>query len=607
MCGICGLIGKEIGRSEIDIVKRMNDVQSHRGPDDEGLFYHANIVLGHRRLSILDLSPAGHQPMKYMDKYVICYNGEVYNYLELKEELLGEGYTFQSNTDTEVIMASYDKWGPDCFKRFNGFWALALYELETGRTILSRDRFGVKPLHYTVVEDQLLFSSEIKAILSDNRVKRKANKNVILDYLITGIVDFCDETFFENILKLPAGSYMIIDKNIIDRKVIKFYDIKFSDSLQGKATEEQIRKFKELFDSSIRLRLRSDVPVGSCLSGGLDSSSIVCHVNQELTKQQMGHIQETFSACYHGYKFDEKHYIDKVVEATSVKPNYVYPSFDGFHEEFDQLVYTQEEPFGSTSIYASYCVMKEARRRNVPVLLDGQGADELLCGYRKSRIYYIKKLIKNRKLIRAAKELMLSASQVKTSQSIKNELIKIKLILFRNNDARSSRKYLTSQYKEVPLQYTYHNANNFLYNDMTKISLPSLLRYADRNSMAFSIEDRLPFLDFQFADYVAGLSLSVKLSGGYSKYIMREALTMPEEIRRRKDKIGFATPENEWLIKYSDEFYQLFASKEFRAKDYINNQMIVDNWDRILKGAEDIKIFRYICLEKWMRIFEVTS
>jgi asparagine synthase (glutamine-hydrolysing) len=481
---------------------------------------------------------------------------------------------------------------------------LALYEIDTKRTILSRDRYGVKPLHYIQHNNKIHFSSEIKTLLCDLSIKREVNSNVIMDFLINGLVDFTDETFFKNIYRIPSGSYVIIDTDY-SLKIKSFYDVSFSDDIKKELSEDDIIKFRKKFDESISLRLRADVPVGSCLSGGLDSSSIVCHVNKLLKSQNLDLNQETFSACYKNFKLDEKKYIDKVVEYTDVTANYIYPTVEMFNADFDHLIYTQEEPFSTTSIYASYCVMREARRKNIPVLLDGQGADELLCGYRKSRIYYIKRLIRNKVYLKAGKELLLSLTQIKTSQSFKGELSKLRMILFKKDKASADRKYIANGFEKSPLRYHYNNENHFLYNDLTKISLPSLLRFADRNSMAFSVEDRLPFLDYKFVDYAASLPLSYKLKNGYSKYIMRKALIMPAVIRNRKDKIGFATPDS-WIKENSEIYYNIFANPQFRAKNYIDNKKIIHNWNDIINGKENIVLFRYVCLEKWMQIYDVS-
>ena len=606
MCGIAGFWSNEnVNDNDITLVKNMNKTQEHRGPDDEGIYINNNIILGHRRLSIIDLSLAGHQPMEYEDKYTICFNGEIYNYIELKEELKSVGYKFKSNTDTEVVMLAYDYWGTECFNKFNGFWAFALYLKESEELILSRDRYGVKPLYYHLTDDRLLFASEIKAILCDSKIERKVNDNVVVDYLVNGLVNFNNETFFSDVYCLPAAAYMKINKNL-EFNIYEYYDVDFTDDISPSISDKEIEEFRRLFDSSIRFRMRSDVKVGSCLSGGLDSSAVVCHIDNYLKEKGISNMQETFSACYtKDFKLDESEYIDEVINATNVNSNKIYPTAEMFNEDFDKLIYAQDEPFGSAGIFASYCVMRLANEKGVKVLLDGQGADELLCGYRKSRLYYIKILIKNKKYFKALKEMMFSFSQFKTSQNFLTDFSKIKQVLGISKKEDTKNKYLSSYIKNKEQNYDYNNKDNFLKNDLTKISVPALLRYADRNSMAFSVEDRLPYLDYEFVNYVALLPLSMKIHNGVSKYIMREALILPEKIKNRKSKIGFAVPEDEWIKQYSKEFLELFKSEDFRASKYIDNKKIVENWDELINNEDSSVVFRFICLEKWMRIFSV--
>lgn len=606
MCGICGIINKTgITVEERTLIKKMNEIQRHRGPDDEGEYIEKTVALGHRRLSIFDLSAAGHQPMLYKEKYVISYNGEVYNYPELKKELKKEGYRFFSNTDTEVILAAYDRWGIECLHRFNGFWAFALYNIETKELILSRDRFGVKPLYYCVNEKRIIFASEIKAILEDRSVERVANENVVQDFLINGLVDFSDETFYKGIFRIPAGCNMIIHPDL-SYKIQQYYEMKFSDCVDEKISADKIKNFKKLFVKAVGLRMRADVKVGSCLSGGLDSSSIVCQVNELLKKREKRDKQETFSACYKNFELDESKYINAVRMKTGVKSNLVYPDSAGIRNDLEKVIYHQDEPFATMSIYASYCVMRCAKEKGVTVLLDGQGADEILCGYRKSRIYYIKKLISNKKYINAIKEFLYSLSQFKITESRKNDILKIKQILFKQTDMEKEKYFLSEEFAKQDLKFQYNFVDDFIYTDFYNISLPALLRFADRNSMAFSIEDRLPFLDFTFVEFVSKLPLSAKICNGYSKYIMRKALPMPEIIRKRKDKIGFSVPDLLWINENKDYFLSIFHNESFRSKRFVDNRKIVRNWEKILSGEIKVDLFRYICMELWMQMFSVS-
>ena len=609
MCGICGFYGSpDNTKDQQALLDRMNETQKHRGPDDRGTFIEGPAGLGHVRLSIIDLSSAGHQPMLYGDRYAMVFNGEIYNYIEIRNELIREGYGFHTNTDSEVILAAYDRWGGECLSRFNGFWSIVIYDRQTKELFLSRDRFGVKPLYYTNLPGYFVFASEIKTLLQDARIRRTANDAVIFDYLVNGFVDCTEETFFEGVYRLPAGCYMRIDAGG-GQKISRYYELPYSEQLTGEVNDETVLKFRDLFRDSVRLRLRADVPVGSCLSGGLDSSSIVCESSRQLRGQNAGTEQKTFSSCYEGDPNDERLFIDAVVAKTGVKAYFTYPDGDTLFNDLEHLIYTQDEPFVSTSMYASYCVMKLARENGVTVLLDGQGADEILCGYRKARFYYIRRLLHARSFGLAAREMFYYLPYMRKGKNVSllADLNMFRQFLGKTSSGDIRHRYLEPGFATRELNNSYKDNERFLLNDFDRIVLPALLRYVDRNSMAFSIEDRLPFLDYRLVEYAMNLPLNAKISGGFSKAVMRRALDMPEVIRNRRDKIGFYTPENSWIASHNDQYRAVFADPEFRADRYIDRHRILSDWDRLTRGKDDIGLFRYICLEKWMELFDVHS
>lgn len=377
MCGISGVINKNNYKIKKEEIKSINDLIYHRGPDDEGFYFGKNFAFGHRRLSILDLSSDGHQPMTYLDKYVITYNGEVYNYLEIKEELQKDGYTFCSHTDTEVILASYDKWGENCVNRFNGMWAFAIYDKEKNIIFCSRDRFGVKPFYYTEIDNNFVFGSEIKQLLEFYE-DRYVNKKVLMNYLVIGYENYNNETFFENIFKLQQSHNLIY--NLTDHTYFekRYYDIK--NEILNINENESIELYNEKLFQSVKLRLRSDVKVGTCLSGGLDSSSIAgiaSILNKKVTDEKFVAIHAKSTEK----KSDESNYAKKVAEHCNLELNIIEPSKRDFVEVLDEVIYTQEEPFRSPSIIMQYFVMKKAKDIGCTVLLDGQGGDETLLGY----------------------------------------------------------------------------------------------------------------------------------------------------------------------------------------------------------------------------------
>ncbi len=609
MCGICGFYDSSCRRSDgAELLKKMNEAQKHRGPDDRGTFVKGPVGLGHVRLSILDLSQSGHQPMCFRQRYTIVYNGEIYNYIELREELKQVGYSFSTQCDTEVVLAAYDHWGEDCQTHFNGFWAFAIYDCQTQELFLSRDRYGVKPLYYTNKPGYLLFASEIKTLLQDERVPRVANDSVIFDYLVNGFVDCTEETFFDGILRLSAGCCMRVDREG-RQSLHRYYQLHYEERLFEPMTDKMVEQFRKHFEQSIRLRLRSDVPVGSCLSGGLDSSSIVCESNRQLYEQGEGGNLQTFSSCYRGDPNDERRFMDAVIDYTGANAHFTYPTGDTLFEDLDQLIYTQDEPFVSTSMYASYCVMRMAHDSQAKVLLDGQGADEILCGYRKARVYYIKRLLGAKRFSLAFRELVRYLPYIRKGKnvSVLADLNMLRQFFGKTDSTDIRHRYLEKQFATRSLSNSYQENDRFLLNDFERIVLPALLRYVDRNSMAFSIEDRLPFLDYQLVEYAMALPLNAKISGGYSKAIMRKALRMPDIVRWRRDKIGFYTPENTWIASHSSDYKLLFTSKDFRAVRYIDREKIAIDWAKLTSGKDDIGLFRYICLEKWMQIFDVKS
>lgn len=607
MCGICGY--SSISKNVTDKYKiLLNDMQKsmfHRGPNDMGMFQEGNVGLCHRRLSIIDLSSKGHQPMEYIGRYLITYNGEIYNYIELRKELMEYGYCFETNTDTEVLIAAYDCWKEKCLLKFNGMWAFAIWDRKEEVMFCSRDRFGVKPFYYHINEERFLFASEIKTLLCDSAIKRVANNNIVYDYITQGLVEHTEETFFEGIKKLPAASYFFVKNGKVIKKA-QYYDVQFSEKIENKVTEKNIEDFSKLFRKAVELRLRADVPVGSCLSGGLDSSSIVCCVD-ELLKTEEKSEQHTFSFCTEDKRVDERKYMKAVVDETKVIAHQVFSDEKGLIDELTDLIYTQDEPFSSTGMYASYCVYRDAKQNGVTVLLDGQGADEILCGYRKSRIYYIKQLFSQKKYWSVIREGILSILQVKNSMFIKNDIDKIKRIVFPNRKRTKPASYMNKNFSDNVKGYDYDRQKNFQHNDIFVVSLPALLRYADRNSMAFSVESRLPFLDFNFVEFCADLSVSKKICNGMSKYIMRKSLKMPEIVRKRKDKIGFATPEDIWIKRNSSSFKKLFQEDEVRMGQIIDYKRLLSEWDSIVDRQHGTGLFRYICLELWARKFDVIS
>lgn len=622
MCGIIGFLSKD-NPIERDLFEKMTDILSHRGPDDRGTFYDNNLALGHRRLSILDLSEKGHQPMHYMDRYIIVLNGEIYNYIEIKAELVASGYTFMSQTDSEVVLAAYDKWGENCLHKFNGMWAFAIYDKKTRQLFCSRDRFGVKPFYYYYDGRKFIFASEIKAILPALQGKPKANIQRLIDNIIYGTFDHTNETLFNDIFQIRPGYSLVIDVNL-KATHNQYYTID-KVTLNNQSYEENIKRFKELFIDAVRLRLRADVPIGSCLSGGLDSSSIVC-VAAELIKENGGVRHDTISSCYKTKEeaiYDEQEYIDEVVKAAHTNSYKIYPNVDNFFENLDTIIYHQDEPVGGLCHEAQYNVFKEAKNRGLTVMLDGQGADEQLAGYKFFHSVIIREYLKQFKFKKALNEfrafrIKRSSSEVYGLKGLFWFMIKdllppvIQRKLLKQSTSREEFDWISVSYNPIIVNQNrkYSSFDDYSKKSM-KYGLVELLHYEDRNSMAFAVEGRVPFLDYRLVEHIISLPPDQKLKNGITKRILRDSMIgiLPEKIRTRTSKLGFAVPTDLWIMKYPERVRQELEM----SLNYLNPLF---NRDKVLKWFDNNKgnslalknftLWSIICTGKWIKIFDIS-
>ncbi len=626
MCGLSGIIDPT-GR--LRPISDMNRAQRHRGPDDGGFIFGSqatgrwqlagpadtmggvnlppvdaidtagyDLVLGSRRLAILDLSPAGHMPMSYQDgRLWVVFNGEIYNYRELRAELAACGYTFASGGDTEVILAAYAEWGVDCLSRFNGMFAFALWDTGRRRLFCARDRFGIKPFYYFRQGRTFAFASEIKGLLAHPNAPRRPNDRAIFDYLSLGKSDHTEQTFFDGIVSLPAAHFLIYDLAEGEMGVHRWWRADINPAIDdGRAGDDPTvyDRFGELLEDAIRLRLRSDVPVGSCLSGGLDSSSVVCLANRLLLEEEVvprhlvGEHQKTFTARNREEEIDEYRYSHLVVERTGAEENLIFPDGETLWREIESFVYHLDEPVDSTSQYPQWNVMRLASGRGVTVLLDGQGGDEILAGYYAYYPPYVSQIQRERGLLAAAWAGW-QASRI-GGPTVRNVLLdhlsqqlpwRVQKLLSRVRSEAELPGGGGTGLKEWQLapDFLARNAERrwqpftgvdesglagILYRDLTETNLPKLLRYEDRNSMAFSLETRLPFLDYRLVERVFELPLSYRLRNGWSKWILRRALSdvLPAEIAWRRSKLGFPTPELNWLRAGTGAIRQLLAEHD---------------------------------------------
>lgn len=558
MCGIAGFIDSRLSKENASgVLETMLQSISHRGPDARGIYNNNSVWLGHNRLSIIDLSEEANQPFHY-EKYVIVFNGEIYNYLEIKSDLKKQGHNFRTNSDTEVICAAYKKWGADCVKQFVGMWAFVIYDSESGDVFCSRDRFGIKPFYYMMSNGRFYFASEIKALKQSPVFRNDINLKQVARGLQMGWLSYSDETYFEKIKQLPAAHSLKFVKEKTELTISKYWDVT-TGTYSNLNFEEKKSTFRKLFEDSIILHLRSDVPVASCLSGGLDSSAIVSMV-QNLNPN---HPYKSFSVYYdESGDVDERPFIKEVIKKfPAIKPFYFKPTNNDVAEAFSNAMRHADVPASGSSFLSQYFLMQLIAQHKIKVVLDGQGSDEYLSGYMHTfyRIVADKMVqFKFSSAFNISKQV--NYNQGKSSSALFAHLGKSAMSLFCDEHKLYSTEYkyyhpfvanINSSKEVFELEKTKGNkTDNFLYHLLFTTSLPSLLQYEDRNSMAFSIESRVPFLDHRLVEFAFTLNNNDKINGSTTKYILRESLKdiLPDAVYNRTDKKGFVTPgENKWL------------------------------------------------------------
>lgn len=555
MCGISGIINKNKQSVEAIQIQSMNDIIAHRGPDADGFYFDLNLAFGHRRLSILDLSELGSQPMHFATDYTITYNGEVYNYIEIREVLIANKYSFKSNSDTEVILAAYDFWGEDCVNHFNGMWSFAIHDKKKNIVFCSRDRFGIKPFYYFEDENKFYFGSEIKQLLPFLK-ERKCNKQIALDYLIAGIEEYNNETFFDGVKKLLGGNNLIFNLENLTYEIKKYYQIEIHKEIEKSDFDQAKLLYQQELERSIKIRMRSDVKVGTCLSGGIDSSAIASLASQKYENAEKFnaiHASSTEKAT------NETNFAEMAANHCDLNLQIIQPSLEYFKNNVEKIIEIQEEPFGSPSIIMQYFVFKKAREINCIVMLDGQGGDETLLGYER----YYPALIKSLKGVEKIKAIINSSKNSKLSilQTLKFQYYftnyKLRLKRLKKRNAHFKSEILSNYHSDIikKISNSYSNINELQKLEINSTQLPHLLKYEDKNSMANSIESRLPFLDYKVLETALSLNYKHKIHEGWTKYILRKIISpiLPKEIVWRKNKLGFNAPEKSWLIDFQNE------------------------------------------------------
>lgn len=666
MCGISGIISYQQNATLVKSISSVLQAIKHRGPDDEGFVFfdnntpipvfgndtpqnvkqsnllyspkigiddlntNANVVLGHRRLSILDLTEYAHQPLCNEDSnYWIAFNGEIYNYQTIRDELVKLGFHFTSTSDTEVVLKAYIAWGAACLTKFNGMWSFVIYDKTLQKLFGARDRFGVKPFYYIHNNNYFAFCSEIKGLLKIEGFKKEINPKAVYDYLVLGKMEIDSETFFRGIFELKPATYFELEVKTKKLEIYNYYQLKTNtnwEKVDKSKSETIVADLKTKITNAIATRLNSDAKTGTCLSGGIDSSIVVGTIN-ELLKQkeikQIGEKQEVFTASYPDYEIDESNWAKLVVNQTKTNWNQTFPSAIELRAQLDELVYAQDIPFGSSSTFSQYKVMELIHSKNVKVTLDGQGADELFGGYANHFTNFI---------INSFKEFSFSTilnnlKNAHRSFSNKKNIFKLPLqsLIIKNFQSFYFKKFIKHEpelafvnptlISDNKYRFSFINdkikptLNGLLHYQFTEYGLKHLLRTADRNSMHFSVESRMPFADdIDLIESVFNVSGSYKIQYGKSKYLLREAMKdiLPEEIYNRTDKIGFATPEKNWFIELQPYFKEIIS--QLKNDEYVNWEEFYQNFDAIYENAlntSTLRLWRFINFALWRKVYHV--
>jgi asparagine synthase (glutamine-hydrolysing) len=642
MCGIIGIISPDIEEKRKNI--KHSKLISHRGPDDEGFtainkqtgntkcfsgddtilqfkskhphistaeLDQYDVILGHRRLSIIDLSENGHGPMSDSSgKIWLTFNGEIYNYIELRRELEAEGYIFKSHTDTEVIIYSYIKWGENCLNKFNGMWAFALWDGRINKLFIARDRFGIKPLYYFHQGNTFAFCSEIKPLALAGKTGPEVDEKRIPFFVLYGNRLNTPDTYISHVKSLQPSHFLTFTNNKISIK--RYYDIAVKE-ITG--NEDKLKQqLTELFTDSIKLHYRSDVKVGTCLSGGFDSSSIVAFSNL-IDRKEL----DTFSAVWNDKDCDESKYIDIVNKRFGCHPNKIVPQESEFDETFSRIHYAQEIPTEGPGLYPQWYVMNKASSR-VKVLLDGQGGDEVFGGYYQIGSY-LRSLIKDKK----------GGSILKNLNSYftflnKHGIHSFSSWLFPQFYNKVVRANLSEQFKIIKTGFMerfrkedlYFDAdpptkfknylNDLSYHFINTLTIPTLLHYEDRSSMAFSIESRVPFLDYRLVEFGVNLPPKYLVEKNTSRPLYRRTVEkfLPEQIVKRKDKLGYPTPFTKWTRSTLKNYVSdVLMSKDSLIYKYLDIEYVKTNLVKHFNNKTDYGwgIWRLLALEKILNIY----
>lgn len=645
MCGICGWLNTEF-KIDISTVRRMNNIVRHRGPDDEGYAFmseknvqlfrgqdskdavmpliseceapeKAFLAFGHRRLSILDLSLKGHQPMCSEEgRLCVTFNGEIYNYIELRQELAEKGYVFHSGSDTEVLLAAYREWNEDCVLHFNGMWGFAIWDEERQKLFCSRDRLGAKPFYYFMDGRNFLFASEIKQLCQNPIVPRVMHDNIIMASVMWGISDFSDECWLKDIKVLQGGYNLILELDcttlckIKDYRIYKYWDVDTS----RRKNEAAIARAMEFHKDAVRIRTRSDVPIGIMLSGGLDSSTLVADVSEYFkeTGRNASEIQ-TFTSCYQDFREgDESSFAHEVNEHCGTTENFIYPDEQDTLSAWEKMIWHKEGESGLGALGA-FLLLREIGKTGLKVLINGQGSDETMFGYERYYAWYLKDVLGRQGAMAFIREWNSAARNSRLScvtlMAYMAYFLCYHLRKFRNE--QRMRAYASShllkvfqENDEVRRVLSFKNMAELQYNELRGTQLPQILHGDDRMYMAFSIESRVPFIDYRYIEEAVKIPEYLKIVDGYTKYPIRKFVEgrLPDTVVWRKNKMGWPSPRKRWIDRF-DKRQIGEILKEPRSEKYFNVSAVRKLWK---KNPYHYAMEQFLNVEIFMRLFDAS-
>ncbi len=630
MCGIDGVVWRDRERPAARAeVETMNAAMYHRGPDDGGVFCEENVALGHRRLSIIDLTELGRQPMfSESGGLVLVFNGEIYNFVEIRDELIARGHRFRSQSDSEVLLAAYEAWGADCVRRFNGMWAFAIYDRVSKKLFLSRDRLGIKPLYYVLDEGRFAFASEPKALLAAFPDLRRVNYAMLRHFLPSGLVDDGPETFFPGVVSLMPAHNLTLDLETGASRCWAYWTVDPARFAEERVSRDPVADLEQLLESAVRLHMRADVPVGTCLSGGLDSSTLVSFM-RDLHPEGV----HTFSGLYKGKDYDEEAFVVAVNDHLGCIGAAIRKQPDGdLLDDLATITWHQDMPTAGPGLYTQFNVMERASR-DVKVILDGQGGDELFAGYLPYYALRINDLLKSGSVGNAIAAFALAGSVwrhfgaewLKGVEGLYPTRLAGWLTQTKQRAARRLRPRATSeptffhdnlmniaeqdQIQRHPVAPYPDSLSNTLYGHTFTQSIPALLHYEDRNSMAFSIEARVPLLDYRIVEFAMGLDPGFKIRDSWTKWVLRKvaAPRLPPSVTWRRSKMGYPTPAARWIRGGKDgaAMKELLFSTQFLGRGLVSRDSVEYYWRQHQEGRADRSwlLYRYATLELWFRHF----